>query len=85
MSKIPTAEEIWKRTRLRDGGLQSALETTRIMKDFARFHVEAALKKASEDAKWKYSGNPEHIFHYSEDISIDKNSILNSYSLDNIE
>lgn len=47
---------------------------------FAKLHVEAALKAAAENAVTKYI-NP----RINEDIDIDKDSILNAYSLTNIK
>ena len=52
--------------------------------DFARLHVEAALKAAAENAEtetygvWGFEG-------WMDDYRVDKNSILNSYPLDNIK
>ena len=56
-----------------------------IMIEFATIHVEAALKKASEKAKtkmewWTDLGGGEH-----EEVTVNKNSIKKSYSLDNIK
>lgn len=52
--------------------------------EFAKLHVEAALKEASKEAKitYEYSGNTgsEYCNEY-----IDKNSILNAYPLTNIK
>ena len=64
MKKILTAEEFLKSKGL--GGYQ---EFDGVLQEFAKLHVEAALKEASE----KFD-------HYS-----NKNTILGSYSLDNIE
>jgi hypothetical protein len=54
-------------------------------KEFAKLHVEAALKAASEKAKLK-------IYPYNgcfecgrSDMDIDKESILNAYTLDQIK
>ena len=49
------------------------------MIEFAKLHVEAALKEASEKARLK-----ELEIHLS-DGSVDKDSILNSYPLENIK
>lgn len=45
---------------------------------FAQLHVEAALKAASEDAHTK-------DVKYTDDVEVDKDSILRSYPLDNIK
>lgn len=50
------------------------------MIEFAKLHVEAALKAASEEADYITDGQ-EHIT----DVWIDKDSILKSYPLDNIK
>lgn len=54
------------------------------MIEFTKFHVKAALGEASEKAKvtYEYTGNTgsEYCDEY-----VDKDSILNSYSLDNIK
>ena len=49
------------------------------MIEFAKLHVEEALKKASEDADVIYRG---HCFG---DYIVDKESILNAYQLENIK
>ena len=76
MEKIPTALELFQAgefTKIQD-----------VMIEFAKMHVEAALKEASEKAKitYEYSGNTgsEYCDEY-----VDKNSILNSYSLEKIQ
>jgi hypothetical protein len=45
---------------------------------FAKFHVESALKTASEEACTKY-------IPFSDDVEVDSNSILESYPLENIK
>jgi len=50
------------------------------LKLFAKYHVEQALKVASEKAVLTYGKR--NIFGYGK---IDKESILNSYPLDNIK
>ena len=77
---IPTAEEFFLNSYFSDSISQEdkelwlecnnqAKESIKIMKEFAKLHVEAALKDASD----KFD-------HYS-----NKNAILSSYSLDNIK
>jgi len=110
MEKIPTAEE-WLLNHKEmskydvaycdEGGYLGVNEEAlyKIMIEFAKLHVEAALKAASEKAitnvfptdeeQWEHV--PEIIT--SEDLEdnegiyleVDKNSILNSYPLENIK
>jgi len=77
---IPTAEE-----QLMIYGTKNSIE---VMIEFAKLHVEAALKEASEKAKqiedpYAYTGNTGS--EYPADYIIDKDSILNAYSLKNIK
>jgi hypothetical protein len=56
--------------------------------EFAKLHVEAALKEASEKAKTKsrkktYKASSGVEYDYV--ISVDKNSILNAYPLNQIK
>ena len=51
------------------------------MIEFAKFHVTEALKEASEKAKTQKVGNSGSFY----DAEIDKDSIINAYSLDNIK
>lgn len=77
-SKIkPTAEE-FKRMHPKYVTNEVSVET--LMIEFAKMHVEAALKEASDNVDYETDGQ-EHIT----DVWIDKDSILNSYSLDNIK
>ena len=66
MSKIPTAKE-----QLEIYGTSHAIEA---MKEFAKLHVEAALKAASENADL-----------IETDGDIDRKTILNAYPLNNIK
>jgi hypothetical protein len=82
MEKIPTAEEF-----LIDKGYSGFAKHTLVkewMKEFAKLHVEAALKEASEKAKitYEYSGNTGSEYC---DEFVDKDSILNSYPSENIK
>ena len=81
MEKIPTAEKYLLGTSTDNDiskGLIKPTSCTRIMIEFAKLHVEAALKEASEKALvYADEGG------YSE--FVDEQSILNSYSLDNIK
>jgi|LakMenEpi03Aug12_release.lakeMendotaPanAssembly.Ray.scaffolds.fasta_scaffold5422509_1 hypothetical protein len=72
-NNIPTAEEVYNDFHFNyKGDENSILEA---MREFAKLHVEAALKVASENAEAKYNWRQE----------IDKESILNAYPLDQIK
>jgi len=88
--KIPTALKY----------MQSKIEaeeagSTRLMLiEFAKMHVEKALKEASEKATLLTDGEESNISryiveegnHYSEtEIDVSKDSIINSYPLENIK
>jgi len=95
MSKIPTAEEFFKKysdnTSLAEGHYDYLVEKDSFkeaMIEFAKLHVEEALKEASEKAKTDYeylgeSGEFEDIPVY--EYFVDKDSILNAYPLENIK
>lgn len=55
-----------------------------IMQEFAKLHVEAALKAASENAKRKksYNTHPQRLIVKR---VVDKDSILKAYPLENIK
>lgn len=57
-------------------------EITHKAVEFAKLHVEAALKKVSEKATINING---FIQDYDENLCVDKNSILTSYPLENIK
>jgi hypothetical protein len=68
MEKIPTAEEFCDQYDWEN----SSLDIPKVLIEFAKLHVEAALKAAAENVQTNY--------FYTEDDPIDKDSILNSYS-----
>ena len=77
MEKIPTATKF-----LDEKGkylLNGDVDITRTMIEFAKLHVEAALKAASENVETKWVEYTDH------DYEIDKESILNSYPSTNIK
>ena len=80
MAQIPTAEDILSKkfNELRSSFTLKDVEECMI--EFAKLHVEQALKEASDKADYNTWGH-EHI----EDVWIDKDSILNSYPLENIK
>ena len=74
---IPTAEEWLKHFE------ENAYPNTPIsecMIDFAKLHVEAALKKASENAESVYDSEEECFIN-----AVEQDSILNAYPLENIK
>jgi hypothetical protein len=88
MAKIPTAETFFLNTYFSDSISdddkrlwlecnRQAKESVQIMIEFAKFHVEAALKEASENVELETYGNFGN--------SVNKDSILNSYPLANIK
>lgn len=80
---IPTAEEFYiENSKFRNG--DHVLDTTILLKEFAKLHVKAALTEASKKAKTKktYRGNDSSMLVKK---VIDKDSILNSYPLTNIK
>lgn len=78
MNKIPTAEEFLKKNIDYVLEIDAKNDVEEAMIEFAKLHVEAALKAASEDAHTK-------DVPYTDDVEVDKDSILNSYSIDNIK
>jgi hypothetical protein len=76
MAQTPTAKELFDKML----SLNEETTSTEMMIEFAKLHVEAALKAASEGADY-YTDGQEHI----EQVWIDKDSILNSYPLENIK
>ena len=85
MANIPTAEEMFKANPILPEGVERQA-CIAFMKTFAKLHVEAALKEASEKA----TVTPIDFEEISEGSfrpiwGVDDDSILNSYSLDNIK
>lgn len=80
MEKIPTLKE-W--SSLKFNGEMSYNKTDMI--EFAKLHVQQALKEASEKAlmeeDWVWDGEEEnHVY-----TGVNKDSILKSYPLENIK
>jgi hypothetical protein len=75
---IPTAEEFLKEAQSNPAKGWTARKA---MIEFAKLHVEAALKHASELAE--ISNKPKFPGDYN--LVIDEDSILNSYPLENIK
>jgi hypothetical protein len=90
MEKIPTAEEFLKEAQ---SNPSKGWTARKLMIEFAKLHVEAALKKASEKSYVEYIDlETKEVFDYTDVITddgvgadVNKDSILNSYSLDKIK
>jgi hypothetical protein len=80
---VPTAEEFLKEYELGNTGKIDIEDAKEAIIEFAKMHVEQALKEASKKAqiKYEYSGN---VGEYCDEF-VDINSILNSYPLDKIQ
>jgi hypothetical protein len=76
MEKLPTAEEFL----LNELNKETPKSIQDVLIEFAKLHVEAALKQASEKADVIFEGAG-----HSADAYVDKKSILNSYPLTNIK
>lgn len=93
MKKIPTAEEFllkdksYEELHLDYPKLSKAIQESMI--EFAKLHVEAALKEASKEAAINKNKGEVTARTFGNVIdgtySINQQSILNSYSLDNIK
>jgi hypothetical protein len=80
MEKIPTAEEFLRKNIdyvLSENDCKEDVENAMI--EFAKLHVEAALKAAV------INGELTHIKYTENDYCIDEKSIINSYPLENIK
>lgn len=79
MNKIPTAEELFKNHNMTsENGFSTSI---RLAREFAKLHVEAALKtayKATKEEEWI-----DNFINLKE--SKCKKSILNAYPLTNIK
>ena len=81
MARIPTAEELLDNKfpefeHLDNGNIWVNIEN--IMIEFAKLHVEAALKNAALEAHTR-------DIPYTDDVEVDEDSILMSYPLENIK
>lgn len=76
-----TAEEFWEKEYEEHGiSLCNIIHVQCIMVAFAQYHVEKALKEASEKA---YTNDTCSVWNCEGD-SINKESIINAYPLDKI-
>ena len=79
MENIPTTEEFYQHA-IDDKNIGD--DITDLLNAYAKLHVEAALKAASNNSKVSHPYVYEHTdFSYK----VDKNSILNAYPLENIK
>ena len=91
MEKIPTAEEILNdKVYITKDGIEDVHDSLSTVADvmiaFAKLHVELALKEASEKATVTPIDHEEISEGSFRPIwGVDNDSILNSYSLDNIK
>ena len=76
MEKIPTANELFEQYHGFEAD-SSSRDIISLMIEFAKIHVEAALKQASKKAIC--------IEYMEGEYDVKTDSILNSYSLDNIK
>jgi hypothetical protein len=97
--KIPTAEQFTRQTSIlhdmwdntRGQGEWNQKEINKILVEFAKLHVEAALKAASEKVSltdFAYEFLQEGAYEDADGNkvdAIDKDTILNAYPLDNIK
>jgi hypothetical protein len=89
MAEIPTAEQVvtsWMKRVSENIKVekQEPDSLEKMMIEFAKMHVEAALKVASERAEISWE-NDIIKNAYQDTTCVDENSILNSYSLDDIK
>lgn len=82
MSKIPTAEEFLKQFELGNTGKIDIEDSEEAIIEFAKLHVEAALKEASNKS---YTEIVHTGRQFGTQTRVNKNSILNAYPLENIK
>ena len=85
LDNMITAEELLDNIEIWDGVFVHSKNAKQAMIEFAKLHVEAALKKASEEAKTFDVYNESCGDLECKVTFIKKDSILNSYSLENIK
>ena len=83
MDKIPTAEEFINENGgfLKYSSAQEFVECQSLMIEFAKLHVQAALKEASEGVIVNYTDD----YACKGDRELDSDYILNAYPLENIK
>jgi hypothetical protein len=83
MSKIPTAEEFLLESISEEDTPRGNIKPNTvisIMIEFAKFHVETALKSASENVELEGDEGSDFM-----GISVNKDLILNAYPFENIK
>lgn len=92
---MKTAEEFLKYFNEKEGNIDKLYYDSyvkKLMKEFAKMHVQEALKQVCEKAFVEYIDlNTDEIFDYTDvitdddvGVNVNKESILNAYSLENI-
>lgn len=87
MNNIPTAKEIlslmipYKNHVSKEENEDSEKQNEEVLKDWVELHILSALKRASEEAELNTVGSMMQVDHYE----VDKESIINSYSRDEIQ
>ena len=80
LNNMITAEELLDNIEIWDGVFVHSKNAKQAMIEFAKLHVEQALKEASEKAQL---GKTEKGVYSV--LAVSKNSILNAYPLENIK
>ncbi len=78
LDKIPSAEEFRVKIFSKDMHLFNKEEVNKLLIEFAKLHVQEALKQASQKADLK-------LERYTDDWYIDTDSILTAYPLNLIK
>lgn len=80
--KIPTAEDFFNKYNV-----TKYASITDVMREFAKLHVQEALKAADENAQVTVVDYNDGGFNSAPDpiYSVDSDSILNAYPLENIK
>jgi|Laugresu1bdmlbsd_1035121.scaffolds.fasta_scaffold04663_3 hypothetical protein len=81
MAQIPTAKSFYQ-NYIEENNHDSHVDIEEMLIEFAKLHVEQALKEASEKGE---IGDGDFISDGHYEKFIDKESILNSYPLTNIK
>lgn len=73
---VPTAEEIFYSKEFSKNSSLEFEDVENLMIEFAKMHVEEALKEAYEKAGLEY---------YGDEVCYDKDSIITAYPLENVK
>ena len=85
LDNMITAEELLDNIEIWDGVFVHSKNAKQAMIEFAKLHVEQALKQASENFKMKIKEDVHELDMNDDWMEVDKNSILTAYSLENIK